>query len=206
MNFGRLIRGIVIGVPLITSSASFAVQPPTPVLQQAPGFYRGKLGQFEITALSDGVAPRDLEDILSEPALVHANMANAHEKEPVPISINAFLINTGSHLVLVDTGAGELFGATSGRIVANIKAAGYTPEQIDSILLTHIHGDHSGGLTVKGERVFPNATVYVSKLDVDYWLSDEQKMKAPENKRQSFDQSQLTVTPYVRLYAVLSGT
>jgi len=67
---------------------------------------------------------------------------------PYEGSINAFLINTGSRLVLIDSGAGELYGDYCGHLPANLRAAGYTPEQVDEVLLTHLHADHVGGLTV----------------------------------------------------------
>jgi NAD(P)-dependent dehydrogenase (short-subunit alcohol dehydrogenase family) len=69
--------------------------------KQAPGFYRAKLGTFEVVILSDGIASRNLEEILSQPGLVRDELTADHETEPIPLSINAFLINTGSHLVLV---------------------------------------------------------------------------------------------------------
>ncbi|NMM38148.1 MAG: MBL fold metallo-hydrolase [Glaciimonas sp.] len=119
---------------------------------QAPGYYRMPLGDFKITVLSDGTAPRDLASIMSKPDVVRAEYASAHETLPVELSINCFLIDTGKQRILVDTGAGELFGATSGKLVANLNAAGYSPQDVDTVLLTHIHADHSGGLTVAGTR------------------------------------------------------
>src|SRR5262249_8362930 len=138
---------------------------------QAPGFYRAALGSFEVTALSDGTAPRHLDQILSKPDIVVAEYTANHQREPIGLSINAYLINTGAHLVLIDTGAGKLFGATSGLLITNLKAAGYQPDQIDTILLTHIHGDHSGGLSIKGARQFPRATVYVDEHDLRYFVT-----------------------------------
>jgi glyoxylase-like metal-dependent hydrolase (beta-lactamase superfamily II) len=99
---------------------------------------------------------------MSKPQAVRDAMARAHQALPIELSINAFLINTGSALVLVDTDAGELFGPR-GRLIANLRASGYQPEQIDAVLLTHIHGEHSGGLSIGGQRVFPNADIYVGR-------------------------------------------
>ena len=62
------------------------------------------------------------------------------------MSVNAYLINTGSKLVLIDAGAGTLFGPTVGKLMANLKASGYQPEQVDEIYITHMHADHVGGL------------------------------------------------------------
>jgi len=165
---------------------------------QAPGFYKGFLGTFEVTALSDGTASRHLDEILSNPGLVREELNADQQTEPVAVSINAYLINTGSHLVLIDTGAGELFGAASGLLISNLKAAGYQPEQIDTILLTHIHGDHSGGLCLGGVRQFPNATVYVDKRDLEYFVTRKDRTDDSETLQRQLKQSRATVGPYLK--------
>jgi glyoxylase-like metal-dependent hydrolase (beta-lactamase superfamily II) len=166
--------------------------------QQAPGFYRLRLGDFRITVLSDGTAPRDLPKIMSNPAAVTEAFNAWHEALPTELSINCFLVDTGPKKILIDTGAGELFGATSGKLVNNLHQAGYRPEDIDTILLTHIHGDHSGGLSIGDRRVFPNAEVYVDRRDPDYWLSDAAEAAAPEDRKMTFAQSRQTLDPYVQ--------
>jgi glyoxylase-like metal-dependent hydrolase (beta-lactamase superfamily II) len=166
--------------------------------QQAPGFYRFHLGDFRITVLSDGTASRDLPTIMSKPGAVREAYKASHEALPTEISINCFLVDTGSTKILVDTGAGELFGSTSGHLAANLRAAGYDAADIDAILLTHIHGDHSGGLTVGGQRIFPKAFVYVDRRDLSFWLSDEEKEKAAPDRKLTFEQSRQTVGPYVQ--------
>jgi glyoxylase-like metal-dependent hydrolase (beta-lactamase superfamily II) len=166
--------------------------------QQAPGFYRFALGDFKVTVLSDGTAPRDVPKITSKPDEVRKAYAASHQALPVELSINCFLIDTGTHRILVDTGAGELFGATSGQLVANLRASGYQPEDIDVILLTHIHGDHSGGLSIGGRQVFPNAMVYADQHDTNYWLDASVEAKAPANRRTTFRQSHQTVDPYAQ--------
>jgi glyoxylase-like metal-dependent hydrolase (beta-lactamase superfamily II) len=189
--FGTAVLGVASLAPV-----AFAAGAPPQVQTQSPGYYRIMVGSDEVTALSDGVAPRDPAKIMSKPDEIRQALANDHEAAPVDLSINAFLINTGQRLILVDTGAGELFGPTSGHVVDNIRAAGYKPEQIDAILLTHIHADHSGGLTVGGRRVFPNAVVYVDKRDPDFWLNADTE-KANPARATTFKQSQQTVNPYV---------
>lgn len=165
--------------------------------EQAPGFYRFRLGAFRVTVLSDGTASRDLAQIMSDPEAVRAAFAGSHEALPVDLSINCYLIDTGEHRILVDTGAGELFGADAGALVRNMQAAGYDPEDIDIILLTHIHGDHSGGLSLAGKRVFSNATVRVDRRDPAHWLSASVQAAAPADRRTTFEQSHRTVDPYV---------
>lgn len=169
-----------------------------PAWRQVPGVYRMQIGNFRVTALSDGTALRDLSQIMSKPADVRQSYAAAHEDLPTELSINCFLIDTGDHRILVDTGAGELFGPGSGGLVTAMRAAGYEPASIDVILLTHIHGDHSGGLSIRGQPVFPNAVVRVDRRDPEYWLSVAAEAAAPAALKQTFKQSHQTVDPYVQ--------
>ncbi|MBB5327816.1 MBL fold metallo-hydrolase [Tunturiibacter gelidoferens] len=180
----------------LSRSTSDATKPLSPK-SQAPGFYRAMLGSFEVTALSDGTAPRHVDKILSKPDIAVSEYAADHEMEPIDLSINAYLINTGAHLVLIDTGAGELFGATSGLLVTNLEAAGYRPEQIDTILLTHIHADHSGGLSIGGFREFPKATVYVDERDLEFFVTRKDDSNESEARITSIKQSRATVGPYL---------
>jgi glyoxylase-like metal-dependent hydrolase (beta-lactamase superfamily II) len=163
-----------------TSLAAHAAAPmaKTP----APGYFRMMLGDFEITPISDGTVDLPVDKLLREkPAQVEAALSKSFLKAPLATSVNAFLVNTGSKLVLVDTGAGVLFGPTLGKFVANLKAAGYQPEQIDEIYITHFHSDHVGGLASDGKRVFPNATVRASKAEADNLLGPAGK--APKDEK-----------------------
>jgi glyoxylase-like metal-dependent hydrolase (beta-lactamase superfamily II) len=141
---------------------------------QAPGFQRMMLGDFEITALNDGVIDYDTAKVLptATPQQIKQGLSENGLTDPVGMSYNAFLINTASKLILIDTGTGgkldaqpEFHGA--GHVLADLKAAGYQPEQVDEIYITHLGPDHVGGLTVGTERAFPNAVVRVPKREVD---------------------------------------
>lgn len=167
---------------------------------QLPGVYRLRLGDFQITSLSDGTVPQDLHKLLTgtTPAEVDGLLDRSFLKNPVEASINAFLIDTGSRLVLVDTGAGQFFGpGFGGKLLASLAAAGYQPQQIDDILITHIHTDHSGGL-VEGDRlVFPNATIHIGKPDLDFFLNPANAAASGYDQKY-FDEAAKTVGPYLR--------
>jgi glyoxylase-like metal-dependent hydrolase (beta-lactamase superfamily II) len=83
------------------------------------------------------------------------------------------LINTGSKLVLVDTGTGAAMFPTTGHLIEHLKAAGYAPDQVDAVVITHMHVDHIGGLSKNGLATFPNASLYIDKAELDYWLNKE---------------------------------
>jgi glyoxylase-like metal-dependent hydrolase (beta-lactamase superfamily II) len=163
-----------------------------------PGFYRMELGDFEITALSDGshVFPVDTVMIDTTQDKVLAALASDDLAPPIQGSINAFLVNTGSKLILIDTGAGMLYGACCGKLLANLRAAGYQPEQIDEVLLTHLHKDHVGGVLADGKIAFPNAVLRVSKVDVDYWRSRTARQAAPTFLQSFFDSADAALKPY----------
>jgi glyoxylase-like metal-dependent hydrolase (beta-lactamase superfamily II) len=121
-------------------------------------------------------------------------LARNFERNPVETSINAFLVDTGSDVILIDAGAGELFGAFGGKLTASLASAGYSPEQVSHILLTHIHTDHSGGIAKGGRIAFPNATVHAGSEDAGFFLDGGQEGSRPEARHR--DEAVATVGPY----------
>lgn len=167
---------------------------------QIPGVYPFKLGDFTITALSDGTVPQDLPKLLTRtnPAEIDRLLKQSFLTNPIEISINTFLIDTGDKKILVDTGAGELFGSLGGgKLQESLKAAGYAPNDIDTILLTHIHTDHSGGLVVGGQMMFPKARVYVGQPDIDLWLNPVNATRSRDDQKSFFTEAVKTVKPYL---------
>jgi glyoxylase-like metal-dependent hydrolase (beta-lactamase superfamily II) len=163
-----------------------------------PGFYRMMLGDFEVVALSDGshVFPVDTVMIDTTPAKVASALAGENLGLPLQGSINAFLVNTGRQLILIDAGAGALYGDCCGRLLESMRAAGYRPEQVDEILLTHLHKDHVGGIARDNKALFPNAVVRVAQVESVYWRSREERQAAPEFLRSFFDSAAAALAPY----------
>lgn len=186
---------VLAAVPLLSSPVQAAAPQ---VRTQAPGFYRMMLGDFEVTVLSDGTVPQTVSEVATHttPERVEELLARDHLEDPVETSINAFLINTGTALVLVDTGSGSFFGPNAGgRLQQSLQRAGYQPEQIDVVLLTHIHTDHSGGLMSGASRAFPNAVLQVHSREADFWLGRENKGKGEVDPK-FFEEARAMVGPY----------
>ena len=187
------------GSLLMLSFSPMAQAAAPQVKTQAPGFYRMMLGDFEVTALFDGTLDLEPKKLLTNTTQEQVGklLDRGFEKDAVPTSVNGYLINTGSKLVLVDTGAGGLFGPTLGNLQANLKAAGYQPEQVDDVLITHMHGDHVGGLVQDGKLVFPNATIHAGQEDADFWLNKANLEKASAEMKGFFQGAMASLNPYV---------
>ena len=156
-------------------------QSPVPqVRTQAPGFYRFMVGDIEVTALNDGVISYRTAELL--PTLqaeeIRTKLLQMGLTDPVDMSYNAYLVNTGDRLVLIDTGTGGKLDDSpyfkgAGRLLANLRAAGYQPEQVQEIYITHLGPDHVGGLVHGSDRVFPNATLRASTREVAIFMQKQ---------------------------------
>jgi glyoxylase-like metal-dependent hydrolase (beta-lactamase superfamily II) len=149
---------------------------------QVPGLYRYKIGAFELTALYDGVWYRPIDEKFIRNADyrdVRRAMADAFmPAEKLSTPFTTLLVNTGSKLVLLDTGTGGQIAATAGTLSANLAAAGVDPKAIDAIVISHFHPDHINGIKDKdNNRVFPNAEIMVPAPEWKFWM-DEVNMRA----------------------------
>lgn len=193
----RLLSAAALGLTLsFSATAAFAAAPQQKT--QAPGYYRFMVGSIEVTALNDGTVKLPVKKLLTNttPEAVDAALRRHYLPDMVETSVNAFLINTGTKLVLVDTGAGGLFGPTLGSLLVNLRAAGYTPEQVDEVCITHMHPDHVGGLMSGDKLAFPNARLNIDRADADYWLSEAAMKSAPEDKQGFFKGDMVSVGPW----------
>ncbi|MDH4439793.1 MAG: MBL fold metallo-hydrolase [Rhizobium sp.] len=193
-----LLTGAAAGLGAALSTTAFAAAPLSGV--QAPGFYRRKVGSLEITALLDGYAPLSVDNFSgTDKADLVGILKQAGLSESLPTSVNAFVINSGDKTYLVDTGIGanQMFGPTLGNTIANLKAAGITPDQIDAVILTHTHPDHADGLiSAEGAALFPNAELVLHEKEAGFWLDDGALSKAPDGLKPMFDLARKALKPY----------
>ena len=192
---------------LLAALASLVAAPNAPLAaapqhhDQASGFYRLKVGDLEVTALFDGAVVVDPHWLNGTKATMDGVVEALHEAPHMLDAGDAgFLVNTGKQLILVDAGSGTWYGGgAQGRLAGSLRSAGYAPEEVDLVLVTHLHSDHIGGLTTQdGKRVFPNAEVYVAKAESDFWLSPEIAAKAPKDAQPFFQSAQAIAAPYIK--------
>lgn len=187
---------------LVTAGVALSAQaaPPDQLREQVPGWFRMMVDQHEVTALYDGYIDLQTELLkgMDQEALrEHLDGLFIDTEQGVQTAVNAFLVHTGEHLVLVDAGSAACFGPTLGQVPDNLRASGYAPEEVDTLLMTHLHPDHVCGLVDgEGEPVYPNAELRASRDDADFWLSEAQAEAVPEDDRAFFDMARNAVAPY----------
>jgi glyoxylase-like metal-dependent hydrolase (beta-lactamase superfamily II) len=193
----QMIMAAVLAMLLASPNAALAASPQHH--DQAPGFARLKVGDLEVTSLFDASTVFDLHWLNGEKATLDDITKALHQDPHLLDTVDSgFLVNTGKQMILIDAGEGTWWGPP-GRVADSLRSAGYTPEQVDLVLLTHLHADHIGGLTTQdGNRVFPNAEVYVAKAESDFWLSPEIAAKAPKDAQQFFKSAQAIAAPYIK--------
>jgi glyoxylase-like metal-dependent hydrolase (beta-lactamase superfamily II) len=129
------------------------------------------VGEFTVTAVSDGVLNSNHDVILGIDKAETARLTGIPYGEPLPLDVNCFLIRHRDRLILSDAGAGNAMGPALGKLPQNLRALGIAPEAIDLILLTHLHSDHSLGLIDEaGRAMFPKASLIVHKEEAAFWL------------------------------------
>lgn len=167
--------------------------------QVAP-VYRINIGNIEVTALGDGQFDMPIAML---PLATQKKADEIHERhfrapgETFEGSINSYLINTGDSLTLIDTGASDLLQSTVGKLPGSLAATGHTPDQIDRIVLTHMHPDHIGGVLDKsGAPVFRNATLHVHEADHAFFLDPNMKAAVPPDFALFFDCAVASVAAY----------
>jgi glyoxylase-like metal-dependent hydrolase (beta-lactamase superfamily II) len=186
-----LLTGTVAGAAVTLASPLRAAAPP--VGKQAPGYYRHKVGSFEVTAINDGARSFPLPDTFvrnKTKAEVNAGLESVFmPKDMMTIPFTPTMVNTGSKLVLIDTGNGpqQQANAPVGLVAANMAAAGIDPKTVDVVIISHFHGDHIGGMrNADGSLIYPNAEVMVPEAEWAFWMDDAKMNAAPEAMKGAF--------------------
>ena len=182
--------------------------------KQAPSFYRYKVGDIQVTVVSDGKNVFKLEDsfiLNAKKDEVNAALEKAFlPRDVFTIHFAPLVINSGGKLIVLDTGNGPTAKVNSkganGLFIDNMTAAGFDPKAVDMVVISHFHGDHVNGLlTADGTPAFPNAEVLVPAVEWKFWMDDGEMSRAPagrmqnlfKNNRSIFEASlQKKVTPY----------
>lgn len=193
----RQFLGAAVTAPLAYAAGSFvpvwAQNAPnfgTPTLP-SPGFRRIKVGDAEVVSLIDGIARRPLgEEFVKNAPIAEVRTLLASQNLPteyIDVPFTPFLVIAGGRRILMDTGLGEFGGPTTGKLLENLRAAGVQPGDIDTVLITHYHGDHINGLRNKaGEFVFSKAKVLVPAPEHAFWMDDAKMNAAPEAMKGAF--------------------
>jgi glyoxylase-like metal-dependent hydrolase (beta-lactamase superfamily II) len=171
-----------LSTPSLITTRAFAEVPMSTVTQA--GFNRLKLGSFEVTVLQDGARAVENPQSIFGTNKTKEEVEGLLTENFLPIDKMQFtfapvLVNTGTDLILFDTGngAGGREGG-AGRMLENLKASGYTPEQVTLVVISHMHGDHIGGITEGGAPTFPNARYAFGQAEFDFW-KDEKLIGSP---------------------------
>jgi glyoxylase-like metal-dependent hydrolase (beta-lactamase superfamily II) len=156
-----------------------------------------KIGSIEVTALSDGPFPATLDSFIDFPRAEAERLTGAKPGDPLFLPVNAYLLRIGTKWALVDTGCGPTMGPDLGQLPDNLRALGVAPDQIDYVLLTHIHPDHALGLIdAAGGAVFPNAELILHEREAAFWLNREAATGASERIRRNITKGQTACAPY----------
>lgn len=176
---------------------------------QNAGWTRFRIGGWEATVIWDGYIHHSYEGIYpNAPAEEMARLKTLHRlpEDHIPMDLNPVLVNTGERLILIDAGMGRtstMFGDRMGRLIENLRAAGHAPEEVDVVLMTHLHPDHSFGLiNPDGSAAFPNAHLYICRDDWAEW-TDEAKLSRNDWRKDWTEGTRAAVAPYegrIRLF------
>ena len=164
-------------------------------IEQVPGVYRRRIGDILVTAIFDGVLQADYGIFTGIDAAAAEREMTARFRPGQPVlNVNCFAVETGGKLVLIDTGAGDNAMFDAGRLPAALNAAGFSPDAVDLVLASHLHGDHSGGLAAPdGRAMFPNAELALHADEAKFWL---ETANPPQEMAANFQAARAAVKPY----------
>ncbi len=157
-----------------------------PISEPATAPHRVQIGDISVTTLSDGYIKGGEGVLRNIDPDAAATVLRAANRYPPVVHVNAFVVEHADRTMLIDTGSGSYMGRHAGALASSLDALGISAEKIDTVLLTHIHPDHIGGLTDTGAARFPNAEVAVHTAEYAYWMDDATMQRAKESQRALF--------------------
>lgn len=170
--------GALAALPAINAATggAFAAAPMLGV--ERPSVYRGKLGDFEVSTILDGIVQVDGPHPIfgmNQPAEAVQAFATENFLPPTRLenSFTPVIVNTGKEVVIFDAGNGAGRRPTAGRLAASLDRAGLKASDVDVVVITHCHGDHIGGLMESGNPLFPNARYYIGEAEYQFWSSPD---------------------------------
>jgi len=166
--------------------------------RQPPGLHHLVVGDALVTAVNDGTFQASFDLIVG---VDHSECERLEKAafRPVPpkMTMNAFLVQIAGRRMLVDTGCGVSMGPTLGMLTDNLRSMGVEPEDIDTVLMTHLHPDHVNGLVDEhGEARFPKAELVVSEAELNFFRDPDSPGRSPPETLEFFEGARLAVAPY----------
>ena len=177
--------------------------------RQPPGLYHLVIGDALVTAVNDGTFQASFDLIVG---IGHSECERLEKAafRPVPpkMTMNAFLVQMAGRRVLIDTGCGVSMGPTLGMLTDNLRSMGIEPDDIDTVLMTHLHPDHVNGLIDEhGQAVFPKAEIVVNEAELNFFRDPDSPSRSPPETLDFFEGARLATAPYAdRIRTVRDGS
>lgn len=191
----------LVAAPALLRPGAARAQAAAPAVAQAPGFYRFRVGGMVVTTVHDGFFARPLEGFVRNAPFAEVQAAAAAaflptDRQVIPFTIT--FVQKGDTLAVFDAGNGVTpAGATTGRMIANMAAAGIDPARVTHVIQSHFHGDHVNGLlNAEGGRAFPAAQVLVPEPEWAWWTTEANQTRSPEGQRGTFANVARRFAPY----------
>jgi glyoxylase-like metal-dependent hydrolase (beta-lactamase superfamily II) len=159
-----------------------------------------QVGEFSVTAVSDGILNSNHDVVLAIDKEESARLTGVPYGQPLPLDVNSFLIRHRGKLIVSDAGTGQGLQPVQknlGKLPANLRALGAPPDAIDIVMLTHLHSDHSLGLVdEQGRAVFPKAELFIHEVEAAFWLDRELRPNDPERIVANSKRQRAVLAPY----------